>query len=35
MTWRIKGIGKTYRQAAEEAADRAGLPVGQWLDPMA
>jgi TPR repeat protein len=29
--WRIKGVNKTTRQMAEDAAARSGLPVGEWL----
>ncbi len=32
LAWTIKGIGKTYKLAAEGAATRAGLSLGQWLD---
>lgn len=34
MAWTIEGIGKTYRLAAEDAAARAGLALGQWLDKV-
>src|SRR5258708_37666740 len=30
--WNVKGLGAEARQAAEEAARRSGLSVGDWLD---
>ncbi|MBV9220827.1 MAG: SEL1-like repeat protein [Methylobacteriaceae bacterium] len=32
--WSVKGVGLEARQAAEEAARRAGLSVGDWLDEV-
>ena len=32
MAWNIAGLGERTRHAAEEAARRAGLPLGDWLD---
>ena len=34
MGWRVDGIGNTYRHAAVDAAHRAGVPLGQWLDQV-
>jgi localization factor PodJL len=31
LPWSIKGISAEAREAAREAAKRAGLPLGAWL----
>ena len=32
MAWTIAGVGRRTRDAAEEAARRAGMPLDDWLD---
>ena len=32
VSWRIKGVNKTTRQMASDAAARSGIPVGEWLE---
>ena len=32
MAWTIAGVGRRTRDAAEEAARRAGMPIDDWLD---
>ena len=32
--WTVSGVGPAIRDIAEEAADRAGMSVGEWLDEV-
>src|ERR1700744_4450108 len=32
--WSVRGVGRETREAAEEAARRAGVSLGEWLDDV-
>ena len=32
--WSVRGVGRETREAAEEAARRAGMSLGEWLDEV-
>src|SRR5580698_2321766 len=32
--WSVRGVGRETRDAAEEAARRAGMSLGEWLDEV-
>ena len=34
VAWNVKGVGPEARETAREAARRAGLSVGEWLDSV-
>src|SRR5215211_2426200 len=34
VAWNVKGVGADARETAREAARRAGLSVGEWLDSV-
>jgi len=32
--WSVRGVGRETRETAEEAARRAGMTLGEWLDEV-
>jgi len=34
MPWQVSGVGREARQTAREAARRAGMSIGEWLDSI-
>src|SRR5271170_7557475 len=32
--WSVRGVGRETRDAAQEAARRAGMSLGEWLDEV-